>query len=644
MASAAPSDAQFDETAPSPRSHGFDPPSVEQLAGLFPQLEILELVGRGGMGAVYKARQRGLNRIVAVKILPPEVGRDPAFTERFSREPRAMAQLSHPNIVTVFDFGQAGGLFYFVMEYVDGANLRQLMHAGTLAPKEALAIIPQICDALQYAHDEGVVHRDIKPENILIDKKGRVKVADFGLSKLLGGEAADVALTGTHQVMGTVRYMAPEQMQGTRHVDHRADIYSLGVVIYELLTGEVPMGRFEPPSHRVQLDVRLDEVVLRTLEREPERRYQKASEIKTDMESIQGITRDALIRAFGIDYKSKTTLFGLPLVHVAMGIDPRTGRKRIAKGVVAVGDVAVGVLAMGGVAAGGVTFGGVAVGVLSIGGLALGLLAAIGGVAVGGFAFGGLAAGAVALGGLAVGYYAFGGAAFGAHVISSTAKDPAALEFFGPWAGNWMRWLTILGIAVPVFGALLAGVIWLVLRAAGKPVLASPHDEQRSGESANAADRAALAADPQAMREARATVRGPAIGLIATGILNWVVLVVGAIVLAVLATADASFREQMEASFPETAIVALAGGMFLLAGFIMLAGFKMLNLQSRAICIVGSVLAMIVSPGNLAGLPVGLWALVTLNQPKVKAAFAHGTAPEWQRPDHGLPPDKSARR
>ena len=290
-----------------PPASGFVPPTVEELAPLFPQLEILELLGKGGMGAVYKARQPGLDRLVAVKILPPEISRDPAFTERFQREARALARLSHPHIVAVYDFGvvgqafqsdafdrsgQAGkpdlrdGLCYIVMEFVDGANLRQTIRVGKLAAAEALAIVPQICEALQFAHDEGIVHRDIKPENILIDKRGRVKIADFGLAKLLGQDASDHSLTATHQVMGTLRYMAPEQMQGSREVDHRADIYSLGVVFYELLTGELPMGKFAPPSKRVQVDVRLDEIVLRALEQDPEQRYQHASEVKTDVEII----------------------------------------------------------------------------------------------------------------------------------------------------------------------------------------------------------------------------------------------------------------------------------------------------------------------------------------------------------------------
>lgn len=240
------------------------------------------------MGAVYKARQPGLDRLVAVKILPREIGDDPAFAQRFTREAQAMAQLSHPHIVSVYDFGNTDGTFYIVMEYVDGPNLRQMIRAGKLQPEQALAIVPQICEALQYAHDEGIVHRDIKPENLLLDKKGRLKIADFGLSKLLREDRQEVSLTGTHQVMGTLRYMAPEQMQGSSAVDHRADIYSLGVVFYEMLTGQLPIGRFEPPSKKVQVDVRLDEVVLRSLESAPDRRYQHASDVKTDVESIVG--------------------------------------------------------------------------------------------------------------------------------------------------------------------------------------------------------------------------------------------------------------------------------------------------------------------------------------------------------------------
>jgi hypothetical protein len=143
----------------------------------------------------------------------------------------------------------------------------------------------QICTALQYAHDEGVVHRDIKPENILLNKKGQVKIADFGLAKLLG-TAPDKALTMSQAAMGTMNYMAPEQRQNAQNVDHRADIYSLGVVFYEMLTGEVPMGRFEPQSKKVRVDVRLDEVVLRALEREPARRYQHVSEVKTDVHNV----------------------------------------------------------------------------------------------------------------------------------------------------------------------------------------------------------------------------------------------------------------------------------------------------------------------------------------------------------------------
>ncbi len=265
---------------------GFVAPTPEELAARFPQLEILALIGQGGMGAVYKARQPKLDRLVAVKILPRDFEANAAFAQRFTREARALAKLNHPNIVSIYDFGEIEGLFYFVMEYVDGVNLRQMIAGGGLAPKDALAIVPKICDALQFAHDEGIVHRDIKPANILVDTRGRVKIADFGLVKLLGHDLSEQMLTAAHQVMGTLRYMAPEQMQGSREVDHRADIYSLGVVFYEILTGELPIGRFAPPSQKAAVDVRLDEVVLRSLEAEPERRYQHASDVKTDVEII----------------------------------------------------------------------------------------------------------------------------------------------------------------------------------------------------------------------------------------------------------------------------------------------------------------------------------------------------------------------
>jgi predicted Ser/Thr protein kinase len=255
------------------------------LADQLPLLEVLELLGQGGMGAVYKARQRGLDRLVALQILPPRVALDARFAERFAREARALARLNHPHIVTVYDYGQVSGLYYVLMEYVDGVDLRRALKAGRLAPEQALLIVPQICEALQYAHDQGVVHRDIKSENILMDCNGRVKVADFGLAKMLGKGPAEATLTAPEQVMGTPHYMAPEQWETPRVVDHRADIYSLGVVFYEMLTGRLPLGRFEPPSRTIALDVRLDEIVLRALDREPERRYQQASHVKNDIEA-----------------------------------------------------------------------------------------------------------------------------------------------------------------------------------------------------------------------------------------------------------------------------------------------------------------------------------------------------------------------
>jgi predicted Ser/Thr protein kinase len=315
----------------------FATPYLETLARQFPQLEILEHLGQGGMGVVYKARQKHLNRLVAVKILPPSVGSDPAFAERFTREAQALAQLNHPNIVQVYDFGRTDEFFYFVMEFVDGVNLRALIHGQRLEPEQALKIVPQICDALQFAHDEGIVHRDIKPENILIDKKGRVKIADFGLAKLLGRAHEELSLTGTGQLMGTLGYMAPEQLQQAHSVDHRADIYSLGVVFYEMLTGKLPIGRFDAPSKTLHVDVRLDDVVLRSLESEPGRRYQHASEIK---EQVDRITHSGEQNrgAHDTGQAPQQTQYGYAFpqgqglmhwINRLQNLDPKTGRKLV---------------------------------------------------------------------------------------------------------------------------------------------------------------------------------------------------------------------------------------------------------------------------------------------------------------------------
>ncbi|HCO95761.1 MAG TPA: hypothetical protein DIU00_17750, partial [Phycisphaerales bacterium] len=287
------SDIPTNVTPPS----GFIPPEPEELARQFPQLEILELLGQGGMGVVYKARQRQLDRLVALKILPPQIGLNEAFAERFTREARSLARLSHPRIVMIYDFGHTeAGLYYFLMEFVDGTDLRRIIQTGELSASEALTIIPQICEALQYAHEEGIVHRDIKPENILLNKKGQVRIADFGLAKLLDRPATGPTstLTKVGQQMGTPHYMAPEQIEHPSEVDHRADIYSLGVVFYEMLTSELPLGRFDPPSQKAHVDLRLDNVVLRTLEKEPDRRYQHVSEVKTDVEAISSGGRDAV--------------------------------------------------------------------------------------------------------------------------------------------------------------------------------------------------------------------------------------------------------------------------------------------------------------------------------------------------------------
>jgi serine/threonine protein kinase len=370
------------------------PPSVEVIAAAFPHLEILEFFGQGGMGFVFKARQPKLDRLVALKILPQSLAADPTFAERFNREAKLLARLNHPGIVTVHDFGvavaagilpavepgfQPGGrdiatteglekseaanssnaipggkmppstsgrmpdatsqtqFYYLLMEFVDGVNLRQAMQAGRFTPEQALAIVPKICEALQFAHNEGILHRDIKPENILLDAKGRVKIADFGIAKLIGdvaqasqpagdlglpaqvddskeqgcspnpqaGKPALHALTEAGKALGTPNYMAPEQLENAGEVDHRADIYSLGVVFYEMLTGELPTGRFAPPSQKSAADPRVDEVVLRALAKEKTKRPASAEEVRTQVETIVADAAGKLARVADERTKSR---------------------------------------------------------------------------------------------------------------------------------------------------------------------------------------------------------------------------------------------------------------------------------------------------------------------------------------------------
>jgi len=311
------------------------PPELEQLAAAFPHLEIQQLLGVGGMGAVFRVRQKELDRIAALKVLPGEMAATPGFTERFLREARLLASLSHPHIVTVYEFGQRSGIYFLLMEFVDGVTLRDALRAEPirkLAPKDALAIVGQLCDALQFAHDEGVVHRDIKPENILIDKRGRVKIADFGLARLMDQSPTMPTLTGTHQLMGTPAYMAPEQIEGLPGIDHRADIYSMGVVFYELLTGELPLGRFAPPSERASTDVRLDEVVLRTLAKEPGRRYQQASQVRLDVDALRSppvTASPASSRRWGMGKQTLTFVAGMLTIAVLLIILIRTAELRM---------------------------------------------------------------------------------------------------------------------------------------------------------------------------------------------------------------------------------------------------------------------------------------------------------------------------
>ncbi len=255
---------------------------------MLPQYDQWEMIGCGGMGAVYKARQISLDRLVAIKVLPPQVAEDEAeYIERFRNEARTMARMNHPAIVAVYDFGETRDeLLYIVMEYIDGTDVSKMILAqGKLPVEHAMAITAHVCDALAYAHEHGVVHRDIKPANILINMEGAVKVADFGLARM-NAPGQNGALTQEGTTMGTPDYVAPEVLIIGMQVDGRADLYAVGVMLYNMLTGRIPRGNFQMPSEKMGCDIRYDAIIRKAMEQDVDRRYQTSRELRRDLDQI----------------------------------------------------------------------------------------------------------------------------------------------------------------------------------------------------------------------------------------------------------------------------------------------------------------------------------------------------------------------
>jgi serine/threonine-protein kinase len=252
-----------------------------------------ERIGQGGMGEVFRAVRRADQRVVAIKVLGAALAVVPDYVKRFDREAAAMAQLDHPGIVRLFSRGRTGPHFWISMDLIDGISLRNYAHKEKPSPRLLAQVLAQVAHALAYAHARGVVHRDLKPDNVLVMPDGRTKVLDFGLAGLNHEIVAGAeCLTQSNVAMGTANYMAPEQRRDAKHVDHRADIYSFGVMAYELLTGELPVGRFPPPSRmQAGLDRGWDSLVERCLDVNPALRPHSALELAHALEGLAGIAQ-----------------------------------------------------------------------------------------------------------------------------------------------------------------------------------------------------------------------------------------------------------------------------------------------------------------------------------------------------------------
>jgi serine/threonine-protein kinase len=261
--------------------NAFRAPLPEELAPLFPSYQILSLIATGGMGAVYHAMQTSLEREVAIKILPVEFGEDTGFCEAFAAEAKAMAKLNHPNLIGVYDFGEVKGMLFIVMEYVPGQSLHEACNGSAVEPAEVIRLMTGISLGLAHAHQHGILHRDIKPANILLDSHLQPKIGDFGLARPVDAQVSD-----GEAIFGTPGYTAPEVLQPPHTMDQRADIFSLGVLLHELLTGQLPGDDRRTPSEISLCDPRFDAVVLKATHPDPEQRYHSATEIADALHKI----------------------------------------------------------------------------------------------------------------------------------------------------------------------------------------------------------------------------------------------------------------------------------------------------------------------------------------------------------------------
>lgn len=301
----------------------FVAPEVEEVARLFPNYEIHGLIACGGMGAVYRATQTSLDRAVAIKILPREFSTDAEFREGFESEAKAMAKLNHPNLIGVYDFGEVGGMLFIVMEYVAGQSLYHVSHGCAVDHADAVAIVIGVCHGLAHAHEHGILHRDIKPSNILLDGQTNPKIGDFGLARALEREIKE-----GEQIFGTPGYTAPEVLEPPFAIDQRADIFSVGVMLHELLTGKLPDADPRLASQISNCNYRLDAVIVRATYPDPSRRYTSALELAKELEKIAAIPNRMLRtgstpRAMGSNAITRVSAAPAPSLPKARSAPPR---------------------------------------------------------------------------------------------------------------------------------------------------------------------------------------------------------------------------------------------------------------------------------------------------------------------------------